>query len=54
MVYEGDTAEGLAQRFSIEHNLDDTLKKKLTDMLEKQISGVLEKIDEEQVSNGSA
>lgn len=52
-VYEGDTAEGLAEKFAVEHKLDESLKRKLTDMLEKQISGVLEKVDEEQDSNNS-
>jgi hypothetical protein len=46
VVYEGDTAEGLAQRFADEYNLDDLMKEKLTAMLQQQIAGVLEKIDE--------
>lgn len=55
VVYEGDTAEGLAEKFSIEFNLDESMKDKLTQMLQQQIAGVLEKIDEdeEQVSNNS-
>ena len=53
MVYEGDTAEGLAEKFSVEFNLDESMKEKLCIMLQQQIAGVLEKIDEEQVSNNS-
>jgi hypothetical protein len=53
VVYEGDTAEGLAEKFANEHQLDEPLKKKLTDMLEKQISGVLEKIEEDDVEENS-
>lgn len=53
VVYEGDTAEGLAEKFSLEFNLDESMKEKLTIMLQQQIAGVLEKIDEEQVSNNS-
>ena len=53
VVYEGDTAEGLAEKFSQEYNLDYTMKEKLTDLLNQQIAGVLEKIDEEQASNNS-
>jgi hypothetical protein len=46
VVYEGDTAEGLAQKFADEYSLDDLMKEKLTAMLQQQIAGVLEKIDE--------
>jgi hypothetical protein len=53
VVFEGDTAEGLAQRFANEYHLDEQMKQKLTLMLQQQIAGVLEKIDEEQVSNNS-
>lgn len=55
VVYEGDTAEGLAEKFSLEFNLDESMKDKLTQMLQQQIAGVLEKIDEdeEQISNNS-
>ena len=53
VVYEGDTAEGLARKFAIQYNLDAVMEGKLTEMLQDQISGVLEKIEEEQVSNNS-
>lgn len=53
VVFEGDTAEGLAEKFAVEYNLDASMKEKLTQMLQTQIAGVLEKIDEEQVSNNS-
>ena len=47
VVYDGDTAEALAEKFSQEFNLDDVMKEKLTVMLQQQIAGVLEKIEEE-------
>lgn len=47
VVFEGDTAEGLAEKFSQEHDIDETMKNKLILMLQQQIAGVLEKIDEE-------
>lgn len=47
VVYEGDTAELLAQDFADRHNLDDTLKGKLVILLQDQISGILQRIDEE-------
>jgi hypothetical protein len=53
VVYEGDTAEGLAHRFSTEYNLDDEMKQKLTAMLNDQINGVLGRIEEEDQSNTS-
>ena len=53
VVYEGDTAEALAEKFATEYNLEDSMKEKLVIMLQQQIAGVLEKIDEEQVSNNS-
>ena len=46
VVFEGDTAEGLAEKFSLEYNLDEGMKEKLTLMLQQQIAGVLEKIEE--------
>ena len=51
VVYEGDTAEGLAEKFSQEYNLDEGMKEKLTQLLQNQIAGVLEKIEEEQDSD---
>ncbi len=57
VVFEGDTAEGLAQKFADLYELDDLMKEKLTAMLQQQIAGVLEKIDEgeeqEHLSNNS-
>jgi hypothetical protein len=53
VIFEGDTAEGLAQKFATEHKLDEVMKGKLAAMLQQQIDGVLEKIDEEQASNSS-
>ncbi len=53
VVYEGDTAEALAEHFSKEYKLDDVMKQKLNQMLQTQIAGVLEKIEEEQASNNS-
>ena len=56
VVYDGDSAEGLASDFAAKFNLDNQMKEKLTIMLHQQIAGVLEKIDEEQAtsSNNSA
>lgn len=51
VVFEGDTAEGLAEKFSTEYNLDEGMKEKLTLMLQQQIAGVLEKIEEVQSNN---
>ena len=53
VVFEGDTAEGCAEKFARQNKLDDVMKEKLTQMLQQQISNVLEKIDEEQHSNNS-
>lgn len=33
VVYEGDTAESLAEKFSLEHDIDENMKSKLTTML---------------------
>jgi hypothetical protein len=33
VVFEGDTAEGLAEKFAIEYSLDASMKEKLTQML---------------------
>ena len=51
VVYEGDTAEQLADEFTKNHGLDGNLKEKLVDLLEKQIAGLLGIIDEEHTSN---
>lgn len=53
VVYEGDTADGLADKFCKEYSLNEEMKEKLTQLLKQQMSGVLEKIDEEQASNSS-
>lgn len=47
VVYEGETAEGLAEKFAKEWSLDNVMQERLTQMLQQQIAGVLEKIDEE-------
>ena len=47
VIYEGDTAERLATKFSAVHNLDDTMKGRLVIMLEQQMAAVLTKIDED-------
>lgn len=41
VVFEGDTAEGLALKFAIEYSLDESMKEKLTQMLQNQIASVL-------------
>ena len=46
VVYEGDTAESLAENFCKKYNLDDTMKEKLKIRLEHQINSVLHKIHE--------
>lgn len=33
VVFEGDTAEGLAEKFALEYSLDANMKEKLTQML---------------------
>lgn len=48
VVYEGDTAEQLAEEFTAKHGLDDNLKEKLVKLLENQIATLLVKIDEEE------
>lgn len=51
VVYEGDTAEQLAEDFTQKHGLDENLKEKLVKLLENQIAGLLARIDEELTSN---
>ena len=46
VVYEGDTAEDLAEKFCAEHQLDEETQKNLEALLEQQIASVLTKIDE--------
>lgn len=53
VVYEGDTAEQLADDFTQKHGLDEALKQKLIVLLEDQIAGLLARIDEEMTSNYS-
>ena len=48
VVYEGDTAESLAENFCKKHNLDDSMKEKLKIRLEHQINSVLHKIIEDE------
>lgn len=51
VVYEGDTAEGLAIKFCEKHELNDDMKEKLRLLLEQQIAGVLPKIMEDDDNN---
>lgn len=53
VVYEGDTAEQLAEEFTTKHGLDENLKEKLVKLLENQIAGLLARIDEELTSSGT-
>ena len=50
IVYDGDTADSLAEKFSLSHGLDMNMRGKLAQLLDSQIAGLLEKIDEEQNS----
>jgi len=50
VVYEGDSPEELAQKFSEEHNLDISMKGRLIELLDSQIAGLLSRIDEEVTS----
>ena len=43
---EGDTAEGMAKDFCIQHNLDKKMYDQLILLLRAQMDGLLEKIDE--------
>lgn len=51
VVYEGDTAEGLAIKFCQKHDLNEDMKEKLKLLLEQQIAGVLPKIMEDDDAN---
>jgi len=53
MIYEGDTAEDLANNFAETHNLDDHLRNKLKTLLYNHMSKVLSKIEEEMPSTQS-
>jgi hypothetical protein len=48
VVYEGDTANSLTEKFCEKHNLNEEMKEKLRDLLEVQIAGVLPKIVEDE------
>ena len=48
VVYEGDTADSLTQKFCEKHHLSDDMKVKLKSLLEQQIAGVLPKIVEDE------
>ena len=47
VVFEGDTAQGLAQAFCEDHCLDNETQGKLEQLLDSQIATLLSKIDEE-------
>lgn len=60
VVYEGDTAEELADEFTRKHGkdlnflgLDQSLKGKLIVLLQDQIAGLLARIDEEITSTSN-
>jgi hypothetical protein len=46
VVYEGDTALGLAKEFCEKNDLNSDMEGKLVILLEQQIAGVLPKINE--------
>lgn len=48
VVYEGDTAESLANKFCETHKLDKNMYDKLITLLDQQIAGVLPKIMEDE------
>jgi len=50
VVYEGDTAEGLAAKFCQKHGLNPDMREKLKVLLDQQIAGVLPKIMEDEGS----
>jgi len=52
-VFDGDTAEGLAEKFSKEHNLDIETKNKLKVLIQSHMSKLLMRIDEENQSINS-
>ena len=51
IVYDGDTAESLADQFSKKHNLSGNMHAKLVQLLQNEISGLLAWIDEEEGSD---
>ena len=48
VVFEGDTAESLAEQFCEKHKLNKDMKEKLKVLLDQQIAGVLPKIMEDE------
>ena len=49
-VFDGDTAEGLAHKFSKEHSLDSETENKLMQLIQSHMSKLLMRIDEENQS----
>ena len=49
-VYEGDTPEGLAQKFALEHNLEEETKNKLQNLIHNHMVRLLTRIGEENQS----
>lgn len=49
-VYEGDTPEGLAEKFSKENNLEDESKNKLQSLIHSHMLRLLTRIEEENQS----
>jgi len=52
-VFDGDTAEGLAEKFSKEHNLDIDTRNKLKVLIQNHMSKLLMRIEEENQSINS-
>ena len=50
IVYEDDTAEGLADKFALKHKLNELMRKKLVDLLQNEINSLLSRIEEESSS----
>ena len=49
-VFEGDTPEGLAEKFAKEHNLEPQTKEKLQNLIHNHMLRLLTRIDEENQS----
>ena len=49
-VFDGDTAEGLADKFAREHSLDQDTSNKLMNLIQSHMSRLLMRIDEENPS----
>ena len=49
-VYEGDTPEGLAEKFAKEHNLEEETKNKLQNLIHNHMLRLLTRIEEENQS----